>query len=55
MGSMKGPQPTVTTGPSKNEPVKMPEVGDMEHFHKMATSGALTDLLFKLGGTRKNK
>jgi hypothetical protein len=50
---MKGPQPTVPTAPSKNTPVKMPEVGDMEHFHKMATSGALTDMLFKLGGTRK--
>jgi len=53
MSNMKGPQPTTPTGPSKNEPVKMQEVGDMEHFHRMANSGALTDLLFKLGGTRK--
>jgi hypothetical protein len=50
---LKGPQPHVQTGPTKNEPVKMPEVADMEHFHKMATSGALTDLLHKIGGTRK--
>jgi hypothetical protein len=53
MTGMKGPQVKVPTGPSKNSPVKMPEVGDMEHFHRMATSGALTDLLSKLGGTRK--
>ena len=53
MTAMKGPQVNVPTGPSPNVPVKMPEVGDMEHFHRMASSGALTDLLFKLGGTRK--
>ena len=53
MTAMKGPQVKVPTGPSKNEPVKMPEVGDMEHFHRMANSGELTDMLFKLGGTRK--
>jgi hypothetical protein len=50
---MKGPQPTVQTGPSQNTPVKMPEVADMEHFHKMATSGQLADVLFKLGGGKK--
>lgn len=50
---LKGPQPNVPTGPSKNEPVKMPEVGDMEHFHRMATSGALTDLIMKIAGTKK--
>jgi hypothetical protein len=53
MSNTKGPQPTVPTGPSKYTPVQAPEVGDMEHFHKMATSGALADLLFKIGGTRK--
>jgi hypothetical protein len=52
MSNTKG-QPFVPTGPSKNEPVKMPEVADMEHFHRMATSGALSDLLFKLGGGKK--
>lgn len=52
---MKGSSvnPTVPTGPSKNTPVKMPEVADMEHFHKLATSGALADVLFKLGGGKK--
>jgi hypothetical protein len=50
---MKSVNPTVPTGPTKDTPVKMPEVGDMEHFHRMATSGALTDLLLKIGGTRK--
>jgi len=53
MSGMKGPQPTVPTAPSKSIPVKMPEVGDMEHFHRIASSGALTDILSKLGGTRK--
>jgi hypothetical protein len=37
----------------KNTPVKMPEVGDMEQFHRLATSGELTDILQKLGGVRK--
>jgi hypothetical protein len=50
---MKGPQVKVPTGPSKNTPIPPTEVADMEHFHKMATSGALTDLLHKIGGTRK--
>jgi hypothetical protein len=51
---LKGPQPHVPTGPSKNEPMKMPEVTDMQHIHRMATSGALSDLLFKIGsGKRK--
>jgi hypothetical protein len=45
--------PTVPTGPTKNVPVPKTEVGDMEHFHKLATSGALADMLFKIGGTRK--
>lgn len=53
MKGMTGAQPYVPTGPTPNTPVKMPEVADMEHFHKMATSGALADLLFKLGGGKK--
>jgi hypothetical protein len=53
MSGTKGPQPTVPTGPSKYSPVKAPQVADMEHFHKMATSGALADVMFKLGGGKK--
>ena len=45
--------PTVPTGPTPNKPVRMPEVGDMEHFHRLATSGALADLMLKLGGGKK--
>lgn len=50
---MKGPQPTVPTGQSNFAAVKAPQVADMEHFHKLATSGALADVLFKLGGGKK--
>ena len=53
MSAMKGPQPYVPTGQTPNTPVKMPEVADMEHFHRMATSGALADVLFKMGGGKK--
>jgi hypothetical protein len=50
--SNKG-QPTVPTGPTKNTPVPPTNGEDMEHFHKLATSGALSDLMFKLGGGKK--
>jgi hypothetical protein len=50
MSNKKGPQPAVPTGPAPNKPVPPAEVADMEHFHKMATSGALSDMMFKLGG-----
>jgi hypothetical protein len=53
MSNGKSVNPTVPTGPTPNRPIPPTEVGDMEHFHRMATSGALADLLFKLGGTRK--
>jgi hypothetical protein len=53
MSNTKGPQPTVPTGPTQNKPIPPTEVGDMESFHRLATSGALSDMLFKLGGTRK--
>jgi hypothetical protein len=49
----KGPQPAVPTGPTNHSKVPEPQVADMEHFHKMATSGALADLMFKLGGGKK--
>lgn len=52
MSNMKG-QPTVPTGPSKNTPIPPTQVADMEHFHKMATSGALADLMLKLGGGKR--
>jgi hypothetical protein len=45
--------PTVPTGPTKNQPVPPTNGADMEHFHKLATSGALSDLMFKLGGGKK--
>lgn len=53
MSGMIGPQPTVPTGPTKLSPVKAPDVADMEHFHRLATSGALADLMLKLGGGKK--
>jgi hypothetical protein len=53
MSDIKGPQPAVPTGPTKNIPAPPTQVDDMEKFHRLATSGALSDLLFKLGGTRK--
>lgn len=52
MSSVKG-QPTVPTGPTANKPIPPVNGEDMEHFHKLATSGALSDLLFKLGGGKK--
>jgi hypothetical protein len=45
--------PTVPTGPTKNKPVPPTNGEDMEHFHKLATSGSLSDLMFKLGGGKK--
>jgi hypothetical protein len=53
MSNGKSVNPTVPTGPTQNKPIPPTEVGDMEHFHKMATSGALADLMFKLGGGKK--
>jgi len=49
---MKG-QPTVPTGPTPNTPTPPTQVADMEHFHRLATSGALSDLMLKLGGGKK--
>jgi hypothetical protein len=46
-------QPTVPTGPSTYTPVKAPDVADMEHFHKMATSGTLANIMLKLGGGKR--
>lgn len=45
--------PTVPTGPTPNVPVPPTEIADMAHFHRLATSGKLADLLFKLGGGKK--
>jgi hypothetical protein len=45
--------PTVPTGPTTNKPVPPTQVDDMEKFHRLATSGALSDLMFKLGGGKK--
>jgi len=53
MKGMKGAQPTVPTGQTQPSPVKLPQVDDMAHFHKLATSGALSDILLKLGGGKK--
>jgi len=53
MKNTRGAQPNVLTGPTPNTPVKVPEVADMEHFHRLATSGALSDLLFKMGGGKR--
>jgi hypothetical protein len=53
MGNTQGPQPTVQTGPTQSTPIKVPQVADMEHFHRLATSGALSDLMLKLGGGKK--
>jgi hypothetical protein len=52
---MKGASvnPTVPTGPTPNRPAPPAQVDDMEKFHRLATSGALSDLMFKLGGGKK--
>lgn len=52
MSNVKGAQPTVPTLPSKPVAPKV-QVGDMEHFHKMATSGELSDILLKMGGGKR--
>ena len=49
---MKG-QPTVPTGPTPNTPVPPTNGADMEQFHRLATSGKLSDLMFKLGGGKR--
>lgn len=49
MQANKG-QPTVPTGPTPNTPVPPYEVADMAHFHRIATSGRLADLLLKISG-----
>jgi hypothetical protein len=48
---MKGPQPVTPTGKPYTPP--KPEVADMEHFHRLATSGELSDIMFKLGSGKK--
>jgi hypothetical protein len=53
MSNSKSVNPTVPTGPTPNKPVPPFEVDDMEKFHRLATSGSLTDMLQKLGGSRK--
>jgi hypothetical protein len=45
--------PTVPTGPTPNKPTPPTQVDDMEKFHRLATSGALSDLMLKLGGGKK--
>lgn len=53
MSHAKVAPPTVPLGPAPNSPVP-PFMGeDMEHFHKIAASGSLSDLMFKLGGGKK--
>lgn len=54
MSGMKGPQPATPTGPSQNRPIAPYQVDDMEKFHRLATSGALSDLMLKLGGGKRN-
>lgn len=51
--SPKAVNPTVPTGPTTNSPTPPTEVADMAHFHRLATSGKLADLLFKLGGGKR--
>jgi hypothetical protein len=51
MNGMKGPQPAVPT--SKPYVPPKPEVADMEHFHRLAASGELSDMMLKLGGGKK--
>jgi hypothetical protein len=53
MKNGKSVNPTVPTGPTPNKPIPPTQVGDMEQFHRLATSGALSDVLFKLGGGKK--
>lgn len=48
-------QPTVPTGPTIDHPAPPYEVADMAHFHRLATSGKLSDLLFKIGRGNKAK
>jgi hypothetical protein len=45
--------PTVPTGPTTNRPVPPTNGADMEYFHRLATSGALADLMLKLGGGKR--
>ena len=51
--SSKSVNPTVPTGPTPNKTVPPVQVDDMEKFHRLATSGALSDLMFKLGGGKR--
>jgi hypothetical protein len=53
MSNGKSVNPTVPTGPTPNTPIPPTQVDDMEKFHRLATSGALADLMFKLGGGKK--
>jgi hypothetical protein len=50
---MSSVNPTVPTGPTPNKPIPPTQVDDMEKFHRLATSGALSDLMLKLGGGKK--
>lgn len=50
---MSNTKSTRPAAPTKHAPAPPAPVGDMEHFHKLAQSGALADMLFKIGGTRK--
>lgn len=51
MNKVKGP--TVPSGAPKVAQVQLPQSADMEHFHRLATSGALSDMLLKLGGGKR--
>lgn len=53
MSNASSANPTVPTGPTPNKPIPPTQVGDMEQFHRLATSGQLADVLFKLGGGKR--
>jgi hypothetical protein len=40
-------------GQKISAPVKAPQGADMAQFHKMASTGALSDLMFKIGGGKR--
>ena len=55
MKIMKGTHPTTPPKgpPNRAAPIKTPDLADMAHFHKLAASGALSDMMFNLGGGKR--
>lgn len=50
---IKKGQPYVPTGPTKNTPVKMPQIVDTDKIHRMVKAQKLSDVLAKLAMGKK--